>query len=76
MKDAQEVRPATVRELLPNSMVRVEVEGGRKLVAHVAGDARATLTRLVPGDLVLVESSPTDRGIGRIVGRQAGSRGR
>jgi len=50
-----------VRERLPNSMFRVELEGGRQLTAHLAGDARATLTRLVTGDEVLVEVSDLDR---------------
>ena len=76
MKETPEAKPATVRERLPNSMYRVELEGGGELLAHVGGDARAVLTRLVPGDRVLVEVSPTDRGAGRIVARQAGSRGR
>ena len=69
-------RPATVRERLPNSMYRVELEGGVKLLAHLAGDARALLTRLVEGDQVLVEPSRTDNGTCRIVGRAPGTRGR
>ena len=65
-----------VRERLPNSMYRVEVEGGRRLTGHLAGDARALLTRLVSGDHVTVE---LDDGCGdtcRIVGRPAGAKGR
>jgi translation initiation factor IF-1 len=57
-------------------MYRVEAEGGRLLRAHVAGAARALLTRLVPGDEVLVEVSPLDAGECRIVGRPRGARGR
>jgi len=67
---------ATVRELLPNAMVRVELPGGRGLTGHVAREARALLTRLVPGDEVEVEVSPYDAGICRIVGRPRGTRGR
>ena len=67
---------ATVRQVLPNGMVRVETEGARPLRAHLAGDARAHLTRLVPGDEVLVEVSPVDGGECRIVGRPPGARGR
>jgi translation initiation factor IF-1 len=57
-------------------MFRVEIESGRTLTAHVAGDARARLTRLVPGDEVLVEVSPVDGGECRILGRAPGARGR
>ena len=69
-------RPAVVRERLMNSMYRVELEGGIRLVAHVSGDARAVLTRLVSGDEVLVELSRSDCGECRIVGRAPGVRGR
>ena len=67
---------AQVRELLPNAMVRVELSGGRTLTGHVAREARALLTRLVPGDEVEVEVSPFDAGMCRIVGRPRDSRGR
>ena len=70
------VAPATVVERLPNSMFLVELEGGERRSAHLAGDARAVLTRLVAGDEVLVEASRTDRGECRIVGRAPGTRGR
>lgn len=74
--NAPDGRPAVVRERLPNSMYLVELEGGGRLTAHLAGDARAVLTRLVAGDEVLVKVSPTDRGACRIVARVPGSRGR
>ena len=67
---------AVVTELLPNAMVRVELPGGRSLQGHVAREARALLTRLVPGDEVDVEVSPFDAGMCRIVGRPRGTRGR
>ena len=67
---------ATVRQILPNRMFRVEIEGARQLRAHLSGDSRAYLTRLVPGDEVLVELSPADKGECRIVGRPRGARGR
>lgn len=74
--NAPETRPAVVRDPLPNSMYLVELEGGARLTAHLSGDARARLTRLVAGDEVLVELSRTDRGECRIVGRAPGTRGR
>lgn len=67
---------AKVTELLPNAMMRVEIPGGRCLTGHVAKEARALLTRLVPGDEVEVEVSPFDAGLCRIVGRPRGTRGR
>lgn len=67
---------AIVRQVLPNAMYRVELSGGRALDAHLAGDARALLTRLVPGDQVEVEVSLVDTGICRIIGRPRGTRGR
>ena len=67
---------ATVRQILPNAMFRVEVAGARLLRAHLSGDARALLTRLVPGDEVLVEVSLRDEAECRIVGRPRGVRGR
>lgn len=57
-------------------MFRVETGGGRLLRAHLAGDARALLTRLVAGDEVLVEVSPLDTNECRILGRPPGARGR
>jgi translation initiation factor IF-1 len=75
-QDDQARVTAVVRELLPNAMVRVELPGGRDLMGHVAREARALLTRLVPGDEVDVEVSTFDAGICRIVGRPRGTRGR
>ena len=74
--NASESRPAVVRDRLPNSMYLVELEQGRRLTAHLSGDARARLTKLIEGDEVLVELSRTDRGECRIVGRVPGTRGR
>jgi translation initiation factor IF-1 len=62
--------PATVRELLPNALVRVELAGGNRgsLTAHVASES--SLLRLRPGDEVVVEIAPYDAGRGRIVRRR------
>ncbi|MHB1500803.1 MAG: translation initiation factor IF-1 [Candidatus Dormibacteria bacterium] len=61
--------PGRILEPLPNSLFRVELEGGDKLVAHAAGRARLASVRLLPGDRVLVERSATDPGRGRILTR-------
>jgi translation initiation factor IF-1 len=61
---------ATVRELLPNALFRVERMDGDhgSLVAHVAGES--SLLRLRPGDEVVVEVAAYDVGRGRIVRRR------
>ena len=71
-----DVQAATVREILPNRMFRVETAGGRLARAFLAGEARSVLTRLVPGDRVLVQPSANDPQEMRILGRPQGVRGR
>ncbi len=68
MDDPNSLR-GRVLEPLPNSLFRVELEGGNKVVAHAAGRARLASVRLLPGDRVLVELSTTDPGRGRILAR-------
>jgi translation initiation factor IF-1 len=60
---------ATVIELLPNAMFRVELENEHKVLAHISGKMRKNFIRILPGDKVLVELSPYDLGRGRIVYR-------
>ena len=60
---------ATVIELLPNAMFRVELENEHKVLAHISGKMRKYFIRILPGDKVLVELSPYDLSRGRIVYR-------
>jgi translation initiation factor IF-1 len=60
---------ATVVELLPNAMFRVELENKHKVLAHISGKMRKNFIRILPGDRVLVELSPYDLSRGRIVYR-------
>jgi translation initiation factor IF-1 len=62
--------PATVREELPNSLYRVELQNEVRgqVVAHVSGGS--VLLRLRPGDAVVVELMPYDMTRGRIVRRR------
>jgi translation initiation factor IF-1 len=61
----------TITEPLPNAMFAVELENGRRVLAHVADRLRLPLTRLLPGDKVRVELSPYDLSRGRITERLA-----
>ena len=61
--------PGTVREVLPRALYRVEIEGGRAVVAHAAAGPRRNFVRLVVGDRVVVEVAPRDTTRGRIVKR-------
>ncbi len=56
-----------VVEVLPNRMYRVELSNGHRLLAYVAGRARFSFARFVPGDKVKLELSPYDLSVGRIV---------
>ena len=67
-KDVVEVE-GTVVESLPNTMFRVELKNGLKVLAHVSGKIRMNFIRILPGDRVLVELSPYDLTRGRIVYR-------
>jgi translation initiation factor IF-1 len=59
-----------VVELLPNTMFRVELPNGHRLLAHISGKMRLHFIRLLPGDKVMVEMSPYDLSKGRITFRQ------
>jgi translation initiation factor IF-1 len=60
----------TVVELLPNTMFRVELPNGHRILAHISGKMRLNFIRLLPGDKVTVEISPYDLSKGRITFRQ------
>ena len=67
-EDAVEVE-GVVREALPNTMFRVELEDKRLVLAHVGGKMRKNFIRILPGDRVIVELSIYDLERGRIVYR-------
>lgn len=58
-----------VKELLPNTMFRVEIQTGHVVNAHISGKMRMNFIRILPGDKVLVEMSPYDLTKGRIIWR-------
>ncbi len=59
-----------VRELLPNTMFRVEIQTGHMVSAHISGKMRMNFIRILPGDSVTLEMSPYDLTKGRIVFRK------
>ena len=60
-----------VKEALPNTMFRVELQnGGHIILAHLSGKMRKHYIRIVPGDTVKVELSPYDLNRGRIIFRE------
>lgn len=68
-KDAIEVEGKVV-ELLPNTMFRIELANGHRILAHISGRMRLNFIRILPGDKVMVEMSPYDLTKGRITYRQ------
>jgi translation initiation factor IF-1 len=61
----------TVVELLPNTMFRVQLPNGAKVLAHISGKMRLHFIRILPGDKVMLEMSPYDLSKGRITFRKA-----
>ena len=58
-----------ITEALPNTMFRVQVEGGHNVLATISGKMRKHYIRILPGDKVKVELSPYDLTRGRITYR-------
>ncbi len=59
----------TVLEALPNTMFRVELDGGQQVLAYLSGRMRRYYIKVLLGDRVKVELSPYDLQKGRIVYR-------
>lgn len=59
-----------VKELLPNTMFKVEIPGGHIIMSHISGKMRFNFIRILPGDTVTLEMSPYDLTKGRIVFRK------
>jgi len=56
-----------VIEVLPNTIFRVELPNGHRILAHVSGKLRFNFVRVAAGDMVTVEMSPYDLSKGCIV---------
>jgi translation initiation factor IF-1 len=58
-----------VRESLPNTLFRVELENGQIVLCHLSGKMRMNFIKILPGDKVRVEMTPYDKAKGRIIYR-------
>ena len=63
-----------VEAQLPSGLYRVEIDGSRRITAHVGGGvgggAEKNFIRLLVGDRVVVELTPRDLTRGRIIRRR------
>ena len=59
-----------VKETLPNTVFRVELENGHTIIAHISGKMRKHYIRILTGDSVTVEMTPYDLTKGRIIFRE------
>ena len=58
-KQAAIEQDGTVTEALSNAMFRVELQNGHIITASISGKMRLHYIRILPGDKVKVEMSPT-----------------
>ena len=59
----------TVTEVMPSALYKVRLDQGSLVVAHIADRMDRNFVRILVGDKVRLELSPTDVGRGRIVGK-------
>jgi translation initiation factor IF-1 len=62
-------KDGTVRESLPNTLFRVELEDGSLVLCHLSGKMRMNFIKILPGDKVKIEMTPYDPNKGRIIRR-------
>ena len=55
-----------VKESLPNTLFRVELEDGSLILCHLSGKMRMHFIKILPGDKVKVEMTQYDTSKGRI----------
>ena len=59
----------TIVEALSNAMIRVELENGHIVIAHISGKMRMHYIKILTGDKVKLEMSPYDLTKARITFR-------
>lgn len=57
-KDNIETQVGVVTEALPNTMFRVQLEGGEEIIAYLSGKMRKYRIRVLVGDSVRLEMDP------------------
>lgn len=62
-------KDGVVREALPNTLFRVELDDGSVVLCHLSGKMRIHFIKILPGDKVRIEMTPYDTSKGRIVFR-------
>ena len=62
-------KDGVVKESLPNTLFRVQLEDGTIILCHLSGKLRMNFIKILPGDKVKVEMTPYDVGKGRIIVR-------
>jgi translation initiation factor IF-1 len=62
-------KDGVVREALPNTLFRVELEDGSLVLCHLSGKMRMHFIKILPGDKVRIEMTPYDLTRGRIMYR-------
>ena len=61
------VTEGVIEAQLPSGLYRVEVDGSRRITAHVGGGVERNFIRLLVGDRVVVELTARDLTRGRII---------
>jgi translation initiation factor IF-1 len=56
-----------VEAQLPSGLYRVEIDGSRRITAHIGGGLEKNFIRLLVGDRVVVELTPRDLTRGRVI---------
>ena len=64
---AERAVTGVVAAQLPSGLYQVELDGARKVMAHVGGGSDRNFVRILVGDRVEVELTPRDLTRGRIV---------
>jgi translation initiation factor IF-1 len=67
-KQEKEITPGVVVEALPDTLFRVELDGGEVILAYLAGKMKLNRIRVLIGDKVALEKDPYG-GKARIVRR-------
>ena len=61
------VQEGIVEAQLPSGLYQVDIDGNRRITAHIGGGLERNFIRLLVGDRVVVELTPRDLTRGRII---------